>query len=106
MIRLRQSIERGVRHRWLGPLFVVLLCVMLALLVLHTVHDAEHSATSAGEFCLALVVMFSVVIVIRLRWRVLVRLVFPRSGRAPPVRRVLTLPVRPASFSSPPPLRL
>jgi hypothetical protein len=96
-----------VRHRWLGPLFVVLLCLMLALLFLHMVHDAEHSAaTELGEFCLGLVVMFSLVIVIRLRWRVVLPLLFPRSGRAPPAFSVLAPPTHLAALSSPSPLRL
>jgi hypothetical protein len=105
MIRLRQTIERGARHRWLGPLFVILLCLMLALLFLHAMHDAHH-ATEVGEFCLGLTVMFSLLIVIRLRWRALVPVAHLRSGRAPPSVRFLSVPVRATVLSAPPPLRL
>ena len=73
MIRLRQTIERGTRHRWLGPLFVFMLCLMLALLFLHGLHDSHH-ATELGEFCLGLTIMFSLLIVIRLKWRVVVQI--------------------------------
>jgi hypothetical protein len=104
MIRLRQTIERGTRHRWLGPLFVIVLCLMLALLFLHGVHDADH-ATELGEFCLGLVIMFSLLIVIRLKWRAVVRTARPRLGRAPPPRSFMT-PVRLAVLPAPPPLRL
>jgi hypothetical protein len=62
MIRLRQTIERGTRHRWLGLLFVVVLCMMLALLFLHGLHDSDH-ATELREFCVGLVIMFSLLIV-------------------------------------------
>ena len=105
MIRLRQTIERGMRQRWLGPLFVILFCLMLALMFLHGIHDGDHMATDLGEFCLGLTVMFSLLIVIRLGWRVLVPLTQPRSGRAPPVTRLL-LPTPTALLTAPAPLRL
>ena len=107
MIRLRQTIERGTRHRWLGPLFVVVLCLMLALLFLHGLHDSHH-ATELGEFCLGLTIMFSLLIVIRLKWRAVVSAVLPRVGRAPPAPQLLLLrrPVRLCVLPAPPPLRL
>src|SRR5690349_11502491 len=105
MIRLRQTIERGTRHRWLGPLFVIVLCLMLALLFLHGLHDADH-ATELGEFCLGLVIMFSFLIVIRLKWRAVVSIALPRLGRAPPAPRMFLTPVRLAVLPAPPPLRL
>lgn len=107
MIGLRQTIERGTRHRWLGPLIVILLCVMLALMFMHAMHDADHSAAGVGEFCLGLTVMFSLLIVIRLRWRVLVASASPRLGRAPPaVVRSFLHSVRLFALPAPPPLRL
>lgn len=106
MIRLRQTIERGMRHRWLGPLLVVLFCVLVALMYLHGIHDGHHMATELGEFCLGLTVMFSLLIVIRLGWRVIVPLVQSRSGRAPPVARNTPLPVRRTGPAAPVPLRL
>jgi hypothetical protein len=106
MIRLRQTIERGMRHRWLGPLFVLLFCLLVALTFLHGIHDGDHMATDLGEFCLGLTVMFSLLIVIRLRWRVTLRVVQPRSGRAPPTAQILPLPVRRAALTAPVPLRL
>ena len=93
-------------HRWLGPLFVILFCLLLALMFLHGIHDGDHMATELGEFCLGLTVMFSLLIVIRLGWRVAVPLVQPRSGRAPPLARVRVLPAPAAALAAPVPLRL
>ena len=106
MIRLRQTIERGMRHRWLGPLFVILFCLMLALLFLHAVHDGHDIGTELGQFCLGLTIMFGLMVLFRLRWRVVVPLVVVRLGRAPPVARFLALPVRAVVLTVPPPLRL
>jgi hypothetical protein len=106
MIRLRQTIERGMRHRWLGPLFVLLFCLLVALTFLHGIHDGDHMATDLGEFCLGLTVMFSLLIVIRLRWRVTVGALQPLSGRAPPTPQILLRPVRLDAFTAPVPLRL
>lgn len=69
MIRLRRSLERGLRHPVLGPLLLVLLAVLLAFMVLH--ETSESIAGEIGELCvgIALVLLTAVV--------------------APPVRRVL-----------------
>jgi hypothetical protein len=106
MIRLRQTIERGMRHRWLGPLFVVIFCLMLALLFMHAVHDGHDMGTELSQFCLGLTIMFGLMVLIRLRWRVVVPLVVVRPGRAPPLARFLALPVCGVILAVPPPLRL
>jgi hypothetical protein len=106
MIRLRQTIERGMRHRWLGPLFVIFFCLLLALLFLHAMHDGHDSGTALGEFCLGLTVMFGLIVLIRLRWRVVVSLLVRRPGRAPPSARFSAEFVRAAALTIPPPLRL
>lgn len=95
-----------MRHRWLGPLFVVLFCLLLALMFLHGMHDGHQMATELGEFCLGLTVMFGLLVVIRLGWRVMVPLAQSRLGRAPPVARILVLPARRAALAAPVPLRL
>ena len=38
-----------MRHRWLGPLFVLLFCLMLALLFMHAVHDGHDVGTALGR---------------------------------------------------------
>jgi hypothetical protein len=106
MIRLRQTIERGMRHRWLGPLFVILFCLMLALLFMHAMHDGQDAGTELGEFCLGLTIMFGLMVLIRLGWRVVVPLVVTRLGRAPPVARFLMEPMPATVLAVSPPLRL
>ena len=106
MIRLRRTIERGMRHRWLGPVFVILFCLMLGLLLLHAMHDGHDAGTELGEFCLGLTIMFGLMVVIQLRWRVVVSPVLVRPGRAPPAGRLLLPLVRSAVLTVPTPLRL
>ena len=106
MILLRQTIEQGMRRRWLGPLFVLLFCLMLALLFMHAAQDGHDAGTALGQFCVGLTIMFSLIVLIRLRWRVILQLAVVRAGRAPPVVRLLTLSPSAAFRGSEPPLRL
>lgn len=89
MILLRQTIERGMQRRFVGPLFVLLFCLMLALLFMHAVHDGHDAGTELGPFCIGLTIMFGLIVLIRLRWRVILQLAVVRPGRAPPVARFL-----------------
>ena len=61
-----------MRHPVYGPLMIVLFCVFLALLFLHTSNDGAHE----GAFvCLTLAVAFGLVLVVR-----------PRPGLGPVFR--------------------
>lgn len=106
MILLRQTIERGMRRRWLGPLFVLLFCLMLALLFMHAVHDGHDVGTALGPLCIGLTIMFGLIVLIRLRWRVVLQLAVVRAGRAPPTTRIRTLSPSASFPGSAPPLRL
>ncbi len=106
MIRLRRTIERGMRHRWLGPLFVILFCLLLALVYLHALHDGHSMGTELGELCLGITMMLGAVLLVRLRFRVPLPLVLVRSGRAPPRPARVRRPPRPALALASPPLRL
>ena len=106
MIRLRQTIEQGMRRRFIGPLFVLLFCLMLALLFMHAAHDGHDVGTELGQFCLGLTIMFGLIVLIRLRWRVVVQLAVVRAGRAPPVVRFVPRSPCAAFPGSAPPLRL
>lgn len=55
VIRLRESIERWLRHRWAGPLLLILLAVVLGVLALH--EGFEQLLESAGELCVALAIL-------------------------------------------------
>lgn len=104
MIELRRNIERGMRHRWLGPLFIILFCVLLALMFLHAMHDGN--GTELGEFCLGITMMLGIVLLIRVRFKATLALVPVRIGRAPPARRLPMGRTRRTALSFPPPLRV
>jgi hypothetical protein len=52
MIRVRDMLEHACRHRWLGPLVIVVLAVLIAFLAIH--EGGEKLFESAGELCVAL----------------------------------------------------
>ena len=95
-----------MRRRFIGPLFVILFCLMLALMFMHAAHDGQDLGTAMGQFCLGLTIMFGLIVLIRLAWRVVVQLAVVRPGRAPPFARLMTLSSVVVSLGSPPPLRL
>jgi hypothetical protein len=105
VIRLRQIIDRGMRHRWLGPLFVVLLVLLLVMTALHAIHDGDHMASGSGDVCLGIAVMLGAVVLIRLRRQVQLPASLPALGRAPPPPLLLVLHVA-ALRPTPVPLRL
>lgn len=51
MIRLRALIEAGLRHRWLGPLVVLLLAVLLLGVAFH--EGAEKALDAGSGLCIA-----------------------------------------------------
>lgn len=60
MIRLRAAIDRSLRHRWAGPVLLVLLAVLFALMLCHLTIDA---VLEGGVTCLVLVVVLVRVLV-------------------------------------------
>jgi hypothetical protein len=98
VIRLREMLERGMRHRWLGPVLIVLFAVLLALVVLHTTAD---QATEAGVVCLAFLVILVTLLLPRPP-EIVLRLQRARAPRAPPPTRV----ARNQVLTITPPLRL
>lgn len=95
-----------MRHRWLGPLFIILFCVLMALMFLHAMHDGHSMGTELGEFCLGITMMLGIVLLIRVRFKAPLALVPVRIGRAPPGRRVAPVRISRTTLSFPPPLRL
>jgi hypothetical protein len=83
VIRLNAMLERGRRHRWLGPAFVVLLALLLALVVLHTAAD---QATESGVVCLA-ILMILIAILLPAPPQPLIHVRRIRAPRAPPPTR-------------------
>jgi hypothetical protein len=99
MIRLRLTIERGMRHPVLGPVFIVLFALMMVFMCLHGIHDVQHMATEIGLVCLGLVSLLGVLLLIRVGRAAPPPVMLVRQGRAPPalvapnVQRQLRHPV-------------
>ena len=101
MIRLRHEIDRALGNRWLGPIILLVLVGLLALVVLHVTID---QAIEASVVCLALVIVF-VRVVRPIRLRLLGLQTPPAASRGPPVRS-FRRPVVASAFVAPLPLRL
>lgn len=102
MIRLRHEIDCALRHRWLGPIILLVLVGLLALVVLHITID---QAIEASIVCLAIVM-----IVVRIVWPFRRRLLLglqtpPAESRGPPIHFVRHL-LATSAFVAPLPLRL
>jgi hypothetical protein len=83
VIRLRQSLEAGLRHPLLGPLLFLLLGITLAFVVFHTV---EHGVEGLLFSCAILVAAtLRLVVVLGRSWRTALD-PLPLLGRGPPRR--------------------
>lgn len=61
MIRLRLTIERAFKYRWLGLVVLLLVLVLLALVVVHSFAD---SAELTAEFACVFVALLVVVLLV------------------------------------------
>jgi drug/metabolite transporter (DMT)-like permease len=81
VLRLRRTIERASRHRWLGVLVIILL---IALAVLIGFHDLDHALDPGNVLlCVGLAVLGAVVFTLDRR---LHRFGGQTAGRTPPGR--------------------
>lgn len=74
-----------MRHRWLGPAFVFLVALLLALVVLHTTAD---QATEVGVVCLAFLVILVTLLLSPPPQILVPRLERTGAPRAPPAARL------------------
>ena len=74
-------LERARRHPWLGPLVILLLVALIALIAIHEADEKLFEV--AGDLCVALAAV--VVALVRLLAPVLVRLLRGPARRGPPV---------------------
>ena len=87
VIRLRQSLDTGLRHPLLGPLLLLFLALILAFVVFHAV---EHGVEGLLFSCAIVVAVgLRLVVVLGRTWRTTIERL-PLLGRAPP-RRALSL---------------
>ena len=103
MIRLRQQIERGLRHPVVGPLLLLLLAVLVVFIALH--ETSEGIAGHVELICVALAMVLLAVLPLTEALRLTIRLRGASPSRAPPAA---TQRLRPTSIgtSSSHPLRL
>ena len=81
----------------LGPIVIVLLVLLLAMMCFHAAHDGWDAAAEAGAICIAIATVLGVIVGVRSRWSQPVLLSGRRLVRGPPaVRPVCSrLPDRP-----------
>ena len=80
-------LERGRAHPILGPLLLIALVLMLALLVLHGMEDGLDAATEVEAFCLAIAMFLGLLLLERLRRQAAEVISLVRGDRGPPVPR-------------------
>lgn len=107
MIRLRRMLERGRRHPVLGPLVLVLLVLLLAMVCFHAAHEGWDGAAEVGAVCIAIAAVLGAVVCERSRWRAPLLSVSRRFERGPPrpLRTGLAALPRPAGLELVLPLR-
>ena len=91
VIRLRQSIEAGLRHPLLGPLLLLALAIVLVFVVFHTV---EHGVAGLLFSCAILAAAsLRLVVVLGRTWRATTE-PRPLVSRGPPSRSLYVVPAR------------
>lgn len=98
MIRLRRLLERGRAHPVLGPLVVIVLVLVLAMVFVHAAHDGHETVADLGAICVGLVTFLGVVLLERLRRCAPAPVIAVRGDRGPP-RRVDARRARRAAFA-------
>ena len=96
MIRLRSLLERGLKHPVLGPVLLVALVIVLAMVFLHFVEDS-HEATSFGTACLALAAVLGSILLTPIVRTYRGAATSVQSNRGPPT---VAFALRPRSFST------
>lgn len=104
MIRLRELIERGRRHRVLGPVLIVLLLVVLALMIVHEGH--ESTGADLGVLCIGIALLLIAALLPPPKRLVSAPVPETERGRAPPARVVHRLTAAACGGSRSLPLRL
>lgn len=87
MIALRRTLERGRSHPVVGPIVLVLLAILLALVCLHAAHEGWDGAAEFGIACVVVATLMGVVVSWGVRCVAPLRLLGQRLRRGPPVAR-------------------
>lgn len=80
-------LERGRAHPILGPILLIVLVLVLAMVFVHTAHDGRDAATEVGSICFGIVTFLGLILVERLRRHAPAPLIAVRGDRGPPAHR-------------------
>lgn len=84
MIRLRSTFERGRAHPLLGPLLLVVLVLLLAMVFLHIVQEGVEVAAEFGAACIAIATILGLLLGERIPIGVAAEPNASRTDRGPP----------------------
>lgn len=104
MIRLRELIERGRRHPVLGPVLIVLLLLVLALVMLHEGH--ESTGADLGVLCIGITLLLIAAVLAPPKRLASALVPETERGRAPPAKVARRLTAAACGGSRSLPLRL
>lgn len=104
MIRLRRTLERGRKHPVLGPILLIVLVLLLAMVFLHAAQEGHEAATEIGAFYLAILTILGPILLERMRRTPPAAVVQVRGDRSPPRHHLpcqLTRPAPPGTLVAP-----
>lgn len=81
MIALRRSLERAAAHRWIGPLVLIAVALLLALTLFHA--HGDHAVEAGAVGCVLVLVLVAPFALPAMR-RGPATHVVDRGGRSPP----------------------
>lgn len=84
VIRLRRTLERGRAHPILGPILLVVLALLLAMVFLHAAHEGHDAAAETSVLCLAMLTILGRILLERMRRDAPATVVEVRRDRGPP----------------------
>lgn len=93
-------IERGCRHRLLGPIVILLLAVLLASVFLHVVVEGAEAAAKLGDRCVAIAAALGSLLLLRSLPGAFVRMA-DVDERAPPRVALVAATGPPARLAAP-----
>jgi hypothetical protein len=105
VIRLRRTLERGRAHPVIGPILLIALALLLAMVFMHAAHDGHDPAVEVGAMCLAILTVLGPIL-LELACRFPPATVIRQRGdRGPPLaitdRRSTRLPQSAPTFITP-----
>ena len=92
--------ERGRAHPILGPILLVVLVLLLAMVFLHVALEGIEAAAEVGAMCVAIATALGLLVTTRLRPGLSAETVSMPGNRAPPWTFVLAVPSRSSGIAT------